>query len=230
MLVSVNIQKQDNLPEVMDMDTAKSNTCAVALLPLAEPHALAVVPDVPDPASTNNSSPLLAISVDNLCIIDPDLIIKDLEDINNDGNTRITMNLFLDHHCFLAWANFGPFVPSSSPPSPILVPNSQPLLIAATTHPARFSHAKSNGAWQPKITSQMNELWTAEYKIGKLELLQKAQKDEACLAAKLALKHCIDLLWWKCHIPNFHLRIPSLTELDRAPLSITASPKYSDSA
>ena len=32
-----------------------------------------------------------------------------------------------------------------------------------------------------------------------------------------------------CHIPNFHLRIPSSTERDRAIPRITASPKYSDS-
>ena len=33
-----------------------------------------------------------------------------------------------------------------------------------------------------------------------------------------------------CHIPNFHLCIPSLTKHDQAPPSITASPDYSDLA
>lgn len=103
--------------------------------------------------------------------------------------------------------------PGSEPPSsPLLAPKSRPVLIAAITHPLP-STQKGKGKAQPKITTQMNETWAAEYKIGSLQLSAKAQKDKDRLAAELASKRCIDLVFWNQVSTFLRLSIPLLRVL-----------------
>jgi hypothetical protein len=98
MLVSVNVGNRTTPPETVGMVAAKSrsNSRAVTPLPLAKLYAPDDLGD-PDPVSVNGSGPLPAISVNDLCIIDPNLLIRNLVDSDIDDNSNTT--IMLDSFC-----------------------------------------------------------------------------------------------------------------------------------
>ncbi|KAI6139497.1 hypothetical protein BKA82DRAFT_4364597 [Pisolithus tinctorius] len=102
----------------------------------------------------------------------------------------------------LAKLNAGPLIPTSPPvsTSPPLEPqpNYKPLLVAARRSSllTAVSLPPKSSQRQPKITTQMNATWAAEYKFGSVQLSAKAQRDKERLAGELASKRCIDLIYW----------------------------------
>ncbi|KIJ13543.1 hypothetical protein PAXINDRAFT_13667 [Paxillus involutus ATCC 200175] len=85
------------------------------------------------------------------------------------------------------------FSPSSSPPSsPCATPDVQPLLITSD----HKSKGKGRALAPPKITTQMNATWAAEYKISAIQVSTKAKLDQEHLTAQLSSQRCIDLVYW----------------------------------
>lgn len=109
----------------------------------------------------------------------------------------------------LAKLNAGPLVPASLSPDPLRTsddPNCKPLLMAEE-HRKQLTTASQPPKTlqrQPKITTQMNSTWVAEYKFSAVELSAKAKHDKEQLAGELAAKRCVDLVYWdqvcvSCH-------------------------------
>ena len=88
------------------------------------------------------------------------------------------------------------YIPGSSPPLPSVLPTDTRPLLMSGVHALVVKAKQTQKGKQPKITSQMNTMWAAEYKIGAVQLSAKAQKDQARLSNWLIAERQIDLVHW----------------------------------